>query len=162
MLHFAAKPLLSFEKFLAACQGLIPEEDIGILGLSSLNQGQGESALPVFKKWRAFDASLRNELAKIRALHRREGPLKYLRQEGYSEPSIAHTAMSALRNPSILEAERFLDSVRWQFLDELAVGHYFDLDCLVIYAHKLLLLEKWARIDSADKPALLEEVLGKG
>ena len=44
-------------------------------------------------------------------------------------------------------------------MDELATGHYFDLDFLISYALKLLILERWERINSADKPRLLEEVL---
>jgi len=32
----------------------------------------------------------------------------------------------------------------------LSMGHYFDLNFLIIYALKLGILERWARVDSAD------------
>jgi hypothetical protein len=52
-----------------------------------------------------------------------------------------------------------LDEARWRMLEELCVGHYFDLDFLIIYALKLLILERWQRIRTADGGRLLEEVL---
>jgi hypothetical protein len=74
----------------------------------------------------------------------------------------AHIAINAYRKTSIIEAEKTLDAERWQYLDELSVGHYFDLDTLVIYAFKLLILEKWDRIATADAGRLLEETLAAG
>ena len=67
--------------------------------------------------------------------------------------------MSAERNPAAQEAELILDRARWDFLEELSFGHYFDLDVLVIYACKLKILWRWEEVRRADKKALLEEVL---
>lgn len=147
MLHFGAKPPFSFEKFLEICRDKIPDEEIVLLKITS------------HKKWHSFDTALRNELVKIRAQRKHIDPLKYIRGDSYTEPSIAHIAMNAYRNTSILEAEKMLEQARWQMLDELAVGHYFDLDVLIIYALKLLILERWERIRSSDKSQLLEGVL---
>jgi len=144
------------------CQGLIPDDEIELLKRCSLS---GEYALgisqPTLKKWYAFEVALRNELVKIRAGRKRIEPAKYLRQDGFVEPAVSHLAMNAIRNPSILEAERMLDLERWYVLEELAVGHYFDLDFLIIYAYKLLILERWGKIASADKLKAIGEVLQK-
>jgi hypothetical protein len=59
----------------------------------------------------------------------------------------------------MLEAEKALDLERWQLLEELACGHYFDLDALLIYALKLLILERWAKINLADKEHIMQETL---
>ncbi|MFH0936022.1 MAG: DUF2764 family protein [Candidatus Omnitrophota bacterium] len=158
MLHFGAKPPFTFAKFLEICQDKIPESDAGII--KSLAEGYAsEVSHPALKRWRDFDTGLRNELVKIRAARKHVDYLKYIRGDEYIEPYITHIAMSAYRAPSIPEAERLLDWERWRILDELAAGHYFDLDFLIIYALKLLILERWERINSADKPRLLEEVL---
>lgn len=163
MLHFEANPPFSFDKFLQLCQGIIPGCDIGVIKSASLTGEYAyQYAQPTLDKWRIFDTALRNELVKIRASRKHIDPQKYLRQDGYAEPDIIHIAMNAYRNTSIIEAERMLDQARWRRLDELAVGHYFDIDFLIVYAHKLLILERWKNIRGADKPHLLEGTLPQG
>ncbi|MCK4961666.1 MAG: DUF2764 family protein [Anaerolineales bacterium] len=160
MLNFGAKPPFSFEQFLRICQRVIPESDIGILKQASITgEYSYQSNQPTLKKWHAFDTVLRNELAKIRAARKRVDPLKYLRADVYADPSVTRIALNAYRNPSILEAERMLDQERWHVLEEGACGHYFDIDFLIVYAHKILILERWEKIDTADKTQRLEEVL---
>ncbi|MDD5512600.1 MAG: DUF2764 family protein, partial [Candidatus Omnitrophica bacterium] len=51
---------------------------------------------------------------------------------------------------------------RWAFLEELNTGHYFDFEVLIIYALKLLLLEKWLRIQGADKSQVMEGLFKEG
>lgn len=121
---------------------------------------QGASSSLTLEKWRSFDTALRNELAKIRATRRKEESIGYLRQSRYLDAGLAHLAAAACRNPSILEAERMLDEARWRFLEELSLGHYFDLDFLIVYAHKLLILERWEKARASDKPKVLTEVTG--
>lgn len=158
MLHFGAKPPFAFERFLEICKDKIQEADIDLLRLAQESYTY-DGSQPTLKKWRAFEIALRNELVKIRASRKHIDSLQYLRGDEYIEPYIAHIAMNAHRTLSILEAEKLLDQERWHALDELAVGHYFDLDSLIVYALKLLILERWQRINSADKPRLLREAL---
>lgn len=163
MLHFGIKPPFSFEKFLQICRELILERDIEVLEKASI-RGDYEYArneADILTKWHAFDTALRNELVKIRASHKRLDPLKYIRQDGYQGPAISHIAMNAHRSTSPLEAERMLDQERWHVLEELKRGHYFDLDFLIAYGHELLILERWERINTADKSHLVEEALKK-
>jgi hypothetical protein len=60
-----------------------------------------------------------------------------------------------------LEAERLLNRARWQFLEELEVGHYFDVERLVIYSLKLQLLERIALHDQEKGREQFEVVFGK-
>lgn len=160
MLHFGAKPPFPYEKFLEMCEGLISNEDAELLSCVILSPSFGETSQnDTLARWQAFDTALRNELVKIRALRRHIDPAKYLRKDSCTEAYISHLAMNAYRNPSILEAERALDWARWHFLDELSFGHYFDLDILIIYALKLLILEKWDKINMADKEQDIEIAL---
>jgi len=140
------------------CKDKIPETDINFIKLTTEGYAY-EWSQPTLKKWRVFDTALRNELVKIRASRKQVDPLKYTRGDGYIEPYITRVAMNAYRTPSILEAEKTLDQERWRMLDELATGHYFDLDFLITYALKLLILERWEKISRVDKNRLLEEVL---
>lgn len=164
-LIFGAKPPFSYEIFLKRCERLIPEKDIELLATIPRLAGSSCAAVrnETLKKWILFDTLLRNELVKVRAQRRGLDAAKYLRQDGCPESAYtAHIAINAYRKPSLIEAERALDAERWHYLDELAAGHYFDLDTLVIYACKLLISEKWERIRTADAGRLLEEALAAG
>ncbi|MEK6727136.1 MAG: DUF2764 family protein [Candidatus Omnitrophota bacterium] len=160
MLNFEAKPPFPFEVFLSMCAEFIPQKDFE--SLKAISGGQTQTPNPgIIKKIQGFDTILRNELVRIRAAHKKIDPEKYLRPDGYTGQSIYHIALAAHRNPSPLEGERILDKERWNFLDELSIGHYFDLDFLIVYASKLLILERWERINRSDKASLLEGELSK-
>jgi len=159
MLSFGTVPPLSFEKFLSLCRELIPEaehkllKDLPVPEVGSYHR----PAAQTLKRWFDYDRQLRNELVKIRSSRKHLDPAKYLRGDEYADPQISRFAISALRNPSILEGERMQDQERWHILDELSFGHYFDIDFLVIYCLKLLILQKWQRINQADPSRTLEE-----
>ena len=151
MLHFGAKPPFGMDKFFSMCEELISGKDLGRLKNSLDNELEGE--------WGEFETALRNELVKIRAARKHMDASRFLRRDGYADQWISHMAITAHRNPSIIEAERMLDQDRWSFLDQLSIGHYFDIELLIIYARKLSILERWERVRIADAGKLLEETL---
>ncbi len=162
MLQFGMKPPFSFERFLETASRYIPDRDVEVLKKSSISGEYDRSAgrtNAALRRWQAFDIALRNELVKARAARKRLDPSKFIRDGGYAEAALAHLAQAAHRNPSPLEAEEALDEARWRSLDELERGHYFDPDFLVIYAHKLLILLRWERINGADSGRLIEELV---
>jgi hypothetical protein len=154
LLRFGQPPPFSYVAFLEECAEFIPAEDF-----KALSNPVDPTHLPLVKEINCFEVMLANELVKIRAASRKVNPEKYLRPDGYAGPSIYHIALSAHRNPSPLEAQRYLDQERWNYLEEKSFGHYFDLEVLIIYAHKLLILERWERINSAPSRSLLEEAI---
>ncbi len=161
MLHFGMKPPFSFERFLDVCRQFIPEKDFHLL--STLPKPEQYSATgkryQIIQKWIEFDGALRNELVKIRASRKHVDPATYLRTDGYSGSSLAPVQMVANTNTSILDAEKTLDEIRWKAIEDLSTGHYFDLDLLITYAYKLLILQRWENIREADKTILLEHAL---
>lgn len=159
-LHFLAKPPLSSEKFFSLAERFIPNRDIEMLKKCSITGEYAAANIqPTLKKWQNFDTALRNELVKARSAHKHIDPSKYLRQDKYFEASIGHMAVAVHRSPSVLAAEKTLDEQRWRWLDEFAIGHYFDLDFLIVYLLKLLILERWEKVNTADKPKVIEEAL---
>lgn len=161
MLHFGMRPPFSYERFINICKDLILDADIALI--KELPQLEIESIKDIsnetIKKWLMFDTGLRNELVKARAARLRKDSAKRLRGDGITDIAITHIAFSAYRNPSILEAEKILDLARWNALEELAAGHYFDRDALFIYSLKLLIVQRWEKIKQADKPKLFEEAM---
>lgn len=160
MLHFGTKPPFSSELFLAICRDLIPES-----GWRILEQCRRETLLedqisqPTLKKWVDFEVGLRNELVKVRAARKKIEPAKYLRRDGYSEIELYHIAIHSHRITALIESEKFLDQQRWSKLDGLSLGHYFDLEFLIIYYLKLRILLRWQNFVEVDKEAQLAQVL---
>lgn len=163
MLCFGINVGISFAAFIEKCQQFASKEDFNILNnLPEIASDiKRNNPYPIINRLLSFEIMLRNELVKIRASRKKIDPTKYLRLEDSYDASIVHIAQAAHRNPSSLEAEKFLDLERWNFLDELLVGHYFDLEFLIIYGYKLKILERWQKIETADKSKLLDEVLNK-
>ena len=159
MLQFGARAPMTFGKFLEACDDLVSEDELDILRKVKTEPTFFFETIPVFDKWRAFETGLRNALVKIRAARKHVDPAKHLRPDGYEEPALMTLAMNAHKNPSILESEKMLDRARWRALDEFEAGHYFDIDFLVVYALKLLILEKWERTRTSNASNLLEETV---
>jgi hypothetical protein len=160
-LQFGMRPPFSLGQFLERCQELIPGKDFTLLkNLPAVEEyAQKKFAHPLVEEWVSFDAALRNALARVRASRRHIDPGPYLRSDGYSAPSLELLAASSQRNPSLVEAEKELDKARWNKLEELSFGHYFDLGSLIIYAYQLKILERWEKFRSAEPAVLLEETL---
>ena len=138
-------PLVEFEILLSVCQ-----QEVSFLDIQLSNS---------LKQWSNFELALRNELVRARAGRKKIEPLKFLRLPDSPQAEISHVAMAAYRSTSILEAEKILDQARWNFLDTLSFGHYFNFDCLLIYGLKLKILERWDRIQEANKEHLLNAVV---
>ena len=157
MLNFSAKAPFSLEDLFVKCHNLIPENELGILrrtckqGAYSLVDQNNDT----LKHWVNFDVALRNELVRARAGRKKIDPFKFLRLPDSPQAAISHLAMAAYRSNSILEAEKILDQARWNFLEGLSFGHYFDFDYLLVYGLKLTILERWDKIQKADKEQLL-------
>jgi len=161
MLHFGMRPPFSFEQFLDRCRPFVPEKDFSLLRTLPPPERYLDSSKRhgIIQKWIQLDTALRNEVVKVRAHKKQVDPAMYLRPEGYSSPSLAQEVTAATMGESLLEVEQSLDERRWRLLEELATGHYFDLDSLIIYAYKLGILQRWENIRQSDGALLLEQVL---
>lgn len=157
MLNFGARPPFSFEAFIESAQGKVSESDLDLLKNlpSVIDERAGVFTRPVIREFIEFDTELRNELVRIRAHSKKKDAQIYLRPQSGFFSEIPFIAAAAHRNPHVLDAEISLDAARWARLDQLSLGHFFDLDILIIYAYKLKILERWAAINSADKERLL-------
>lgn len=86
----------------------------------------------------SWEKDLRLELAKARILKLPFDTPPNLQSSGDSYNLLEQVrAVMALESP--LEAERYLDQMRWNYLEEIGARHYFDLEALVIYYLKLQL-----------------------
>ncbi len=160
-LSLSAKPPFGLKEFFAKCRGLIPEKEYAILETACGQHGYilASRGIGSLKRWINFEVTLRNELARVRAARKKTDPLKFLHFPDEPQAWISHLAIAAFRTPAVLEAEKMLDQARWDFLEELRFGHYFDFAHLLIYGLKLKLLERWDKIQGADKEHLLNAAI---
>ena len=101
------------------------------------------SAMKELRYWQRWDLSLRSDLAVLRAQALGWEIEPY--QETPRELKTFEVAREAMVQSSPYEAEEILDRARWEFLDQLEVGHYFDIEKLLVYLLKIRILERRAR-----------------
>ncbi|MCX5692498.1 MAG: DUF2764 family protein [Candidatus Omnitrophica bacterium] len=152
MLHFGMKPAFSYSDFLEECGRQLSQDEMGALK---------EDKNPLLKKWKIFDTGLRNELARTRAVKKGKDPNSYLRGSEGIDPFIAPLAHWAVNQHSPMDAEMYLDKIRWEKIEEIKSGHYFDTEYLAAYGLQLQILERWDRINSGDGMKILEGLTGK-
>ena len=112
---------------------------------TSLDPETGSTA-GICGQFLSWERSLRNELVRLRAAEQGLNGEPYLR-EGDDVFGTAAVASEAMAKSTPLEAEQFLDASRWQKIEELESGHFFDIDFLRAYMLKLKILERRALFD---------------
>ncbi|MCF7913892.1 MAG: DUF2764 domain-containing protein [Spirochaetaceae bacterium] len=156
LLQFEDKPPLTLDELYYSCRGNIDADDLALLETVSLEPGaaQGNELL---EKWYTWETSLRNELVKLRSQKIGVESEKY-RREGEVIPGIPETAREAANQDSPLAGEQILNKARWTFLEELEVGHYFDLVKLMLYALKLQLLHRRSKFTTEQGREKFEQI----
>ena len=110
-----------------------------------------ECKSPLLAMWVGFDVTLRNAFASARAKTLQLEPADYLVAPELSEeidqfdPLINEWSSA----PDPLAAMRVLDQARWRWLTDNDRWFSFDQDELVAYAAKLMLLNRWHRLATA-------------
>jgi len=139
------------EEFLELCRTQVGKTDFRILAAADLAvRGERPSGSRTLDRWRSWESSLRNELAKLRARRKAVEPAGHL-VEAEEQPGLPEIARQALSESSPLAAEDLLNRARWERLDQLEVGHYFDLDKLILYSLRLQLLERKRRLADRER-----------
>lgn len=143
-LDFDSDPPLTEDEFLAACKNECNKRDFSLLEKTSLIPTDSPARQRLVDRFYAWERSLRNELVLLRAKKKGIDPDKYI-QEGEVRLEPVQVARGAFMNESPLASEKILNKARWMYLDQLEVGHYFDLERLLVYKLKLKILEQSAK-----------------
>ena len=160
LLEFGMNMPVVYEDFLSRCSEQLDPKDIAIIKKTNISPSEDtECDSRTLREWKRFDVTLRNELATYRSSKKSKDASKYIRGEGYKDPFLAIEARWALNEESPLEAERFLDKIRWEKIEELEKTHYFDIDYLVKYALRLQILERWQKINSEGGTQVLKDLV---
>lgn len=143
-------PPLDHKSFIDDCKRLMTAGDFAKLSLASLNSDHFHDNITVlFTEWQKYDFALRNELVQMRAKNLDIDPTQFI-HPFFSNPSVAVAIKNNINDFNPLQDELHLMELQWNFLDNLQVQHYFDLDFLIVYSLKLLILERKASFDFAN------------
>jgi hypothetical protein len=142
MLFFDSERPPSLEEFLTLCAEHLSPADLRMVEAAGVSaEGPSGPTCALLERWRAWETALRNELVRLRAKAHGLDPERHLR-EGEEIVSVTNIARSAFAQDLPLAAEQSLDRARWDFLDELEEGHYFDVEKVVAYHLRLQILSR--------------------
>lgn len=136
---------ISEDELLDLCQRYLSASDYRSLLDSSLDPERldAHGICSVYRQW---ERSLRNELVSLRAAEQNLNPDDY-RRESVPVLGTSAVATEAMAKNTPLEAELYLDACRWSVIDDLAVGHFFDIEFLQSYKMKLQILDRRSKFD---------------
>ncbi|TVR01838.1 MAG: DUF2764 family protein [Spirochaetaceae bacterium] len=161
MLFLEGETFPDVDEFLGICVSWMSSRDLQALQRATLDPGFCADTEPsALGAWYAFETELRNTLARQRASRLGVDEDRYVgSQENaiwFSTTEMESRVSEAMSAESPLRAEQLLDEYRWRTLDELAVGHYFDRDILIIYYLKLQILRRRATMNRQDGQDLFD------
>jgi len=166
MLDFDGPPPLGMEAFLQSAERMLSAGDYRQV-LSAVTSTSLFAPIAFLRAWQEFELHLRNEQVASRAADLHKDPQDFIRGDKGYEPRVHQAVAAAAKAEHPLAGERIFDRLRWQQLDEMLLGHYFDLEFLIAYAVKLQILERYHKISgdrgreifSSYKEALVGEKL---
>ncbi len=62
---------------------------------------------------------------------------------------------------NVLEKEKALDMMRWDYLNELNTFNYFTIEVLVAYVIKLLIVERWLRLEPEIGKQMFKQIISE-
>ncbi|MFP4430406.1 MAG: DUF2764 family protein [Spirochaetota bacterium] len=154
MLFFEGDPAQSEEFFLDFCRDQLTTSDFAALETTRLLMDESVAASTTLgREWFVHELGLRNTLVSLRASGLGWDEEEYLQRDSAGRtwtdlPRVEEVVRAAVAAGDPLKSELALDRYRWELLDELEVGHYFDLTKLQIYYLKLQLLRRKALFGS--------------
>jgi hypothetical protein len=144
-LRFREKPPVNHASFLEDCRSWLDDENMRQVRLAVLDIENipAETALnETLLKWVIFENSLRTEMVRVRAAGLGISPEPYFRKGIESDPSAFSKVREALKDPSLYKAQMAVWELRWNFLEDLGAGHFFDITAVIVYGLKLQILER--------------------
>ncbi len=156
MLAFDTTSVYSLERFLEDCQRLMSDRDYAEV-LSALDENGPRARCPVTRQWKDFLRALRNQGVVARAGNLKKDPQSFIRGERVIDAGIVDAVTRAGKADNLLAGERILDELKWQRIEQIMNGHFFDLEFLIGYALKLQLTDRFEKMDSVKGAQVFEE-----
>ena len=100
------------------------------------------------RSWYELDRMIRNSQVKYLASKEGIDPGKYTVGETADRDSEAWPVLQQIfRTEDLLEREHALDRYRWDRITELTTFHYFDMDVILGFLAKAMIVGRWSSLD---------------
>jgi len=149
MLRFGEPAPLTPAAFDEFCRGQLPAAVAAALARLTLVP-EGRPCCEVERLWQVWETYVRNCLVQYRAARLQRDPAASLRPDDDVFPGDRRRLEEIFSDADPRRRDLELDRLRWQRLDDLAVGHDFDLGALVLYKLRLLLVGRWSDRSAAE------------
>lgn len=155
---YEGKPSMSIPDYLSLCQTQLSSADYDLL-FKVLNDNESllHTNNEMIKRWMGFNHDFRNEIAYFRAKRANKDPKDYLRGEKANDLQLTEVINQAARASDPLVAEKILVRRLWELLEDLTLGHYFDLEIIIAYGIKLRILDRFQKVASPDGQKIFED-----
>lgn len=147
VLEFGMPAPQTCEAFLEDCWRLLSEQDARDVRIV-LEGGQEGFSNQIIKEWLFFENQLANHAAWLRASNMGKDPSVHIRGEYVEDPFIMDVLVYAQESFNPLEAEKVIAKAKWEKIDDMISGHFFDFEIIAAYAIKLKILERFAVLGS--------------
>lgn len=132
LLRFGEKSFFSRELFLDEAKKWFSPCDLSVLVDADMDDFSHQKKDPLFlRQYKEFERSLRTELMYYRQSQKKQ-----------TEYKVKGEMAQAILEGTPLDKEIKLLKLRWDFIEELAQGHYFDVSFFLSYFLKLQILER--------------------
>ena len=160
MLSRDAKPVVTSEQFLESIDANLPSREAAELkALSLIPSLDDKSEINSIDDWNEWETSMRNAIVRMRAGGDSSIAERNERDGGGFFSEIETGVQEAFSKSNPLERENLLDKVRWDFCDEMELGHEFDIVKLAAYRLKLLLCEKRSTVSKEKGEVNYDEII---
>ena len=142
-LTFGQESYIDRERFLDQAKNWLSDKDFSSVSSVSLDDFYPRDGdKEVLAKYKNFERTLREEIASFR------------KNESYTGISFNLN----LNQGTPLEIERRLLNLRWEFIESLEQGHFFDLEILVLHLLKIQVLERLLTFDREKGTAVFDKL----
>jgi len=143
-LTFGEESYIDRKRFLDEAGKWLSDKDFSMISGVSLNNFYPEDGdNEVLAKYKNFEMALREEIASFRK----------------NESRARATSLNLnLNEGTPLEIERALLHLRWEFIESLEEGHFFDLEILILHFLKIQVLERLLTFDREKGIAVFDKL----
>lgn len=137
----------------------------------------GNCSNKFLREWFEFDLNLKNIVAGFNTRkHKLKGD-KYFIGDNYVVQAVRKSTLkdfglgndfehmerliSIQENENLLEREKAMDTMRWEFLDDRNTFNYFTIEVLLAYVIKLQMVQRWLEMDYETGKEMFRKLLNQ-
>lgn len=156
---------MTYEQFQQQCADRLQEEEWAVVHVLTLKPGVVAQQLAVrysvLQRWYSWMTVMLNAQVQWRARRLERDGNRWLKSENDAFPGDLKRLETVLALPEASQRQEGWEAMQWDFLSNLEAGRYYDFECVLIYALKLMILEQRRNYDKERGQQVATEVIEK-